>query len=103
MVKIRDYHPVLEDGSIDLEHWQSRVSAFRKPKEIELISNTVELAEQYSEECLTAFGESCFQQGLMMADILHDLGLDAETVSAALVSEVRRYSKLTDSEIEKNL
>ncbi len=104
MVKIRETHPLLADGSPDIHKWLDRVSDNKTLAEIELITKACALAKTADPSVLVPLlGKPCIHQGLMMAEILHELGLDTTTVVAAIVYHTHYYAKLPLDEITKAL
>lgn len=91
MVKIREHHPLEEDGKIDIDAWL--VSLQDKQ------SFSAEQIEQLRAACRLSFyaeqdrtesdkrwaGTSCFHTGLEMATILNELDQDTETLVAAIL------------------
>lgn len=102
MVKIREKHPLLPNGSIDISTWIERIHEERTQDQIHIIQKACEFAKPY-EELKTPLNESCFHQGLVMAEILHDLGLDAVTLSAAILFDVSEYANIPLEKIKKEL
>ena len=94
MVKIREALPLLDNGAVDINKWLGRISEHRSSKEVELISNACELANAIEPHILTSLHKPCIQQGLIMAEILHGLGLDTPTLSAAIVYHAYQYARL---------
>ncbi len=71
-MKLRQPRPLLADGTVDIDRWIKRVADNRSQEQIQLIRKACEFAKEY------------LDRGLEMAEILHDLGLDAATVAAAI-------------------
>jgi GTP pyrophosphokinase len=103
MVKLRDAHPLLADGSIDIEQWITRIDADRSEEDIAKIKRAAYLSKVTSENIILPYGESCLYQGLIIAEILHQLGLDAPSLMAAIVYDAMRFAQLSLDEIELNL
>lgn len=103
MVKVRDTHPVLSDGSVDIHRWLERVEHNRHQHQLIFIRQACELAERYGHDVQTPFQVTCFHHGLMMAEIVDELGLDENCVAASLIYEASRFGKLSASEISKYL
>jgi GTP pyrophosphokinase len=51
----------------------------------------------------TETGQSCLQQGLAMADLLADLEVDQDTLTAAIIFENVHYADLTIEDVEEQL
>ncbi|WP_133127365.1 GTP diphosphokinase [Legionella nagasakiensis] len=103
MVKVKENIPLLSDGNIDVEQWLHQISSKGYFQEIESIRNACTLSQLAGYEQATETGESCFQQGLAMADILADLEVDQDTLSAALVYESVHYAELSLDVVEEQL
>jgi GTP pyrophosphokinase len=103
MVKLRDPNPLLSDGSIDLNQWLERVSDGRMPDEKEFINKACLLAKKAGAETLTSLGDTCLNQGLVMAEILHDLGLDVPSIVASIIYPSSRYANLSLAAIREVL
>lgn len=103
MVKVREAHPVLPDGSIDIKKWLERISANREYSEIDFIEKACALAQEFGRVLPTSYGEPCFNQGLVMAEILHELGLDADTLAAAIIHHTYQYGDLSLERITNTL
>jgi GTP pyrophosphokinase len=102
MMKKSD-NPFLQYGMVDLPGWLSGIALKRKPAEVELITKACTLVEANGGSIETPFGLTCFYQGLVMADILDNLGLDAGTIAAAIAYETFRYGQLSEAQISKLL
>lgn len=98
MVKVREADPLLPDGGVDAGAWLQRIIGDRSPEEVSLIQKALELAALFGADIMTPLGDSCFHQGLVMAEILHHLGTDTSTICAGLVYDAMRYGQL---ELEK--
>jgi len=105
MVKIREIHSRLPDGSIDLKNWLSKIAHGRTERESDLIKHACNLAKEYGENVAVIPHEpgSCYEQGLTTAEILTDLGLDAESLAAAIVYYSHVAAKLSLIRIKNEL
>ncbi|AHE67308.1 pppGpp synthetase, RelA/SpoT family [Legionella oakridgensis ATCC 33761 = DSM 21215] len=103
MVKVKENIPVLSDGSIDVEQWLHQISSKGYFQELELIRNACTLSQLAGHDQATETGESSFQRGLAMADVLADLEVDRETLAAALVYESVHYAELSVDVVEEQL
>ncbi|WP_163835039.1 GTP diphosphokinase [Spartinivicinus ruber] len=99
MVKVREEHPIHEDGSVNIDAWLSQFSQDANIKEIDQvrlacsISMQAEL-EASSEKNIWVEGTSSFRTGLEMAQILAELNLDQESLIAAILYRGVREHKL---------
>lgn len=103
MVKYRDSPLLLSNGNIDASLWLKEIEETFSDKDREFIRKALELAEKTSGACENPLNVSCFDQGIVTGDILYGLGLDPETIAAALLYDSFRYAKLSEAEIRKTL
>lgn len=103
MVKVREDDPLLPDGGIDANAWLERVASLRSVEHIVLIRKALELALSFGQDAMTSLGNSCLHQGMVMAEMLHQLGADTITLAAALVYDDVRYGRLTLDKIKTRL
>lgn len=104
MVKYRDSHLLQSTGSFELSRWINEIEeTLSDKKDLELITKAFILAKDSGASINTPLLVSCFHQGLVAADILYHLGLDPETIAAAIVFDSFRYAKLSEEELSKKL
>lgn len=103
MVRVKDTTPIAEDGSIDVELWLHQLNAKGYLDNLELVRTACTLSQIAGTEHATETGQSCLQQGLAMADILADIGVDKETLAAAIIYENVRYSDLSLEDVGEQL
>lgn len=103
MVKVKDSTPRHPDGSIDVEQWLVLLGKKGYFQDIALIRNACMLSQLAGAEHATETGESCLQQGLVMADILADLEVDQETLAAAIIFESVRFAELSHDDVVEQL
>jgi GTP pyrophosphokinase len=106
MVKVREDYPVKADGSVDLDVWLARLAARVELHDPAALKRACEFAEKIDRENsaqVNAWSSraSCFITGLAMADILADLKLDQESLTAAVLYRAVREGKTTQQVIEK--
>lgn len=108
MVKVREDHPVKDDGRVDIEAWLQRLSGEYdlNQKDLPLLQRACEvslMAEELAiaEDNIWAEGASSFRTGLEMAEILADLQLDCETLQAAILYRAVRENKIPLKEVEE--
>jgi len=87
MVRVKDTVPLCEDGSIDVDLWLHQLGAKGYLDSLELIRGACTLSQLAGQDHATETGQSCLQQGLIMADLLADLEVDPETLAAAIIFE----------------
>ncbi|HQQ63771.1 MAG TPA: bifunctional (p)ppGpp synthetase/guanosine-3',5'-bis(diphosphate) 3'-pyrophosphohydrolase [Pseudomonadales bacterium] len=110
MVKIREHHPVAQDGQIDIEGWLASIREHAShqqefsPAQIEQLRAACQLS--YSAEQSSTASEkrwmdtSSFHTGLEMATILNELDQDTETLVAAVLYRAVREERLPLAEVE---
>ena len=105
MVKVRDDLPINQDGSINLNDWLNRIKQAQHLVDSDqaLLLKAGQLSLEYGAHCLTPFGETCFQAGLMTAEILVMLNADQEAIAAALLYFCVIDGKLTEEQVAKQL
>lgn len=106
MVKVREDYPVKADGSVDLDVWLARLAARVELHDPAALKRACEFAEKIDRENAAQVNAwsaraSCFITGLAMADILADLKLDQESLTAAVLYRAVREGKTTQQVIEK--
>ncbi|NRA42878.1 MAG: GTP diphosphokinase [Pseudomonadales bacterium] len=102
MVQVRDEYPLQHDGGVDIAAWIGRlpIADQLNPSAQALLEQAAFTAQQYHGH-LSSLGDSwgerysCFYTGLEMAELLADLNLDVDTLSAALL-----YRAVRDGFIE---
>lgn len=106
MVKIRENHPLEENGKVDIEAWLASIQE-KQPFTLEQIEhlraacNLSYSAEQARTESDKRWIDtSCFHTGLEMAAILSELDQDAETLIAAILYRAVREERLSLEQVE---
>ena len=102
MVKVREDHPITYDGAIDLDAWLSRLKLKREAQQMQMLRRAAELVFGHH-EALTSTGASCCAQGLEMAEILAGLGLDTDTLVAAVLYNTVESGSILLEVVEKEL
>ena len=102
MVKVRDEHPVRDDGSVDLELWLQRLQMQTDIADADQLCRACETVRRAHEASLAqndGWTESphknCYSIGLEMAQILAELQQDQETLVAAVLYRAVREEKLS--------
>ncbi|MBA2650762.1 MAG: GTP diphosphokinase [Tatlockia sp.] len=103
MVKVKEYTPWLTEAGIDVEQWLHQLGAKGYFQDLELIRNACTLSQLAGHDHATETGVSCLQQGLTMADVLADLEVDQETLTAAIIFENVHYAELSLDDVEEQL
>jgi GTP pyrophosphokinase len=85
MVKVRDSYPQTQDGALDIEAWIDRINLNRDEHAHKQICRACEMCLFSGTDVLTPEGNSAFEQGLAMAEILSNLSLDTDTILASIL------------------
>ncbi|MGQ9425895.1 GTP diphosphokinase [Gilvimarinus sp. F26214L] len=108
MVKVREDHPIAEDGNIDIEAWIGRIAELvtldrHAPA---MLQRALLLCKQAEDDAIAsavenawADGQSCYRTGMEMAEILAELQLDLDTVVASILYRAVREKKLALSRV----
>lgn len=105
MVKVRDDHPLLHDGSLDVASWLDSIQQAYDVKDPETLGRALTLAKQLSDEAIvnrTYWSIDSVQMGLEMAQILLDLRLDTESLVAAILYRAVREGRLALQKVERD-
>ena len=94
MVKVNDGIPMHSDGSFDVESWIEKISEKGHFQDLNLLRAACDLGHLAGQDHAIETGESCFQHGLAMANVLVALEVDQETLAAAVL-----YSSAHDAEL----
>src|SRR5690554_7380782 len=101
MVKVREDHPLADDGNVDIHAWVDRLpgneSRSQKTRdELYRACQTSSAADHASVQVAHGWGAdtSSFRIGLEMAEILAELQLDQDTLVAAVLYRAVREEKL---------
>lgn len=105
MVKVRDDHPLLHDGSLDVASWLDSIQQAYDVKDPDTLGRALTLAKQLSDEAIvnrTYWSIDSVQMGLEMAQILLDLRLDTESLVAAILYRAVREGRLALQKVERD-
>src|SRR4051812_7534174 len=103
MVKVKESIPWLSEEGIDVELWLQQLGSKGYLQDLELIRNACSLSQLTGHDHATEMGISCLQQGLTIADVLADLEVDQETLTAAIIFENVHYADLSLDVVEEQL
>ena len=104
MVKVREDHPLLHDGSLDVESWLQNVKQQYDIKDPEVLGRALHIAKQVSDEAIanrTYWSIDSMQMGMEMAQILLDLRLDSASLVAAVLYRAVREGRLALLKVER--
>jgi GTP pyrophosphokinase len=98
MVQVRAHQPINLDGSINLEAWLDHTLSVDPALDREALKVACEFAREVEQQAnaaqnLWAEGNSSFQTGLEIAEILADLKLDQDSLVAAVIYRTVREGK----------
>jgi len=99
MVKVRDDHPLTQEGQVDLDTWLQQLHKKEMGLDMALMRKACELSQHVEAQAIAAENiwspySSSFQTGLDMAVILADLKLDQDSLIAAILYRAVREGKL---------
>ncbi|MFN4290313.1 MAG: GTP diphosphokinase [Permianibacter sp.] len=103
MVKVREDVPLTPDGAIDLSSWLSRIGVQREPEQMKQLEIALDLIIEQHWDSQTELGFSCFEEGLVMAEILAGLSMDTQTLVAALIYPSLQSGDLKLETVEEKL
>ena len=107
MVKVRDDHPVRDDGSVDITLWIAMIEEYVELENPDVLYRACVLARDvYEEQKATAedwdeYGSGSFLIGLEMAQILSELQQSENSIIAAVLYRSVRERKLTINAVKK--
>ncbi|MCA0402930.1 MAG: GTP diphosphokinase [Proteobacteria bacterium] len=103
MVKVKEDAHWLTHKGIDIDAWLSQLANRGYLQNLDRIRIACTLSQLAGHEHATEIGISCLQQGLIMADILADLNVDEETLTAAIIFQSVHYAELSLEDVEEQL
>jgi GTP pyrophosphokinase len=100
MVQVRAHQPINLDGSINLEAWLDHTLSVDPALDRAALKAACEFAREVEQQAnaaqnLWAEGNSSFQTGLEIAEILADLKLDQDSLVAAVIYRAVREGKVS--------
>ncbi|OMH38129.1 GTP diphosphokinase [Motiliproteus sp. MSK22-1] len=101
MVKVREDHPILEDGTVNLDLWLERIQEDVNIQNTDQVIQACEWARQAQdkveahEDMWADNHPGSYRTGLEMAEILAELSLDQEVLVAAILYRSVREDKLS--------
>ncbi len=104
MVKVREDHPLLHDGSLDIDRWLEEVTHTSDLHNPEELREALELAKKLSDEAIanrTYWSIDSVQMGIEMAQTLIDLRLDNASIIAAILYRAVREGRLALQKVER--
>ncbi|MCP5350144.1 MAG: GTP diphosphokinase [Oceanospirillaceae bacterium] len=106
MVKVREDHPINEDGQVDIDAWIARLQPHTEITRFERIRAACELSQRLEADAIASDTQwspdmSSFRMGMEMAEILVQLHLDEPSLVAALVYRGVREGKLSLAQVSR--
>ncbi len=102
MVSVSSKHPkIAADSPADVRAWLSAIETTRNDTEIQLIRRATALSQSAHEGQTRISGEPYFLHSLAVANILAELNLDAETISAAMLHDVVEDTEISLEDIRQ--
>lgn len=107
MVKVRDDHPVHEDGTVDIPLWISMIEIDVPLDNVDAVCRACELARDVFEANIgiqddwSDSGKGSFLMGLEMAQILAELKQDENSIISAILYRSVREKKLSVARVKK--
>lgn len=103
MVKVKESPNGQLEGNLNPDQWLEYLQEKKYLPNIELVKTAYALGQLTGYDQATETGESCFQRGLAMADVLADLEVDEETLAASITYEVVHYADLSLDSVDEQL
>lgn len=103
MVKFKKNIPFLTTGIVTVESWLKSFAADRHADDIPLLRQAFSLAQLTGEDKKTPYQQSCFHEGLLIANVLLSLNLDREAVASGLIYPSYRDADLSDEDLADHL
>lgn len=101
MVSVTRKHPEIAAGSpVDIDAWLDSLQANYSTAELEQIRQAAALSRHAHEGQSRASGEPYFMHSLAVAQILTELNLDANSISAAMLHDVVEDTSFTLEELQ---
>lgn len=105
MVKVRDDHPLLHDGSLDVDRWMECTQQSQDVNDPETLRRALLAAKELSDEAIanrTYWSIDSVQMGIEMAQILLDLRLDTDSIVAAVLYRAVREGRMPLTRVAKD-
>ncbi len=103
MVTVKQKFIYQPDGNIDVESWLNKMSYQFPLIKTDLIQKATQLAQSSSAGLTTFYGQPCIEQGLEMAELLLDMNLDPNAISAAILLSPAQHTSLTVEDIREKI
>ncbi len=91
------------DGTINIEGWLQQLTQAHNLSQLDIIRQAATLSQLTGADHAILNGQSCLNQGLVMAEILVELNVDPETIAAAIVYSSVQYAGLSIEDVSEQL
>lgn len=85
----------------DIRLWLDGLAADRSTEEMDMLRRACDLAMDVHQEALEATGETTLRHALAVAEILDAMGLDSETLAAAILHDVIPGDQVDENHLEE--
>jgi GTP pyrophosphokinase len=103
MVQVKTFPRFLTSGTVNVESWIKAFAADYRPDDIVFLRQAFSLAQLAGEDKTTPYQQSCFHEGLLIANILFGLKLDVQAIAAGLIYPCYRDADLSEEDIAEHL
>lgn len=103
MVKLKSVSKFLANGVLNAETWIKNFAADRHSDDIPLLRQAFALAQLTGEDKKTPYNQSCFREGVLIANTLLSLNLDKESIAAGLIYPCYVNADLSDEDLSEHL
>lgn len=101
MVSVSRKHPeIAADSPVDIDAWLNSLQANYSPDDLTLIRRAAALSREAHEGQQRASGEPYFMHSLAVAQILTELNMDANSISAAMLHDVVEDTRFTLEDLQ---
>lgn len=106
MVQVRAAQPINEDGSVNLDEWLVHIQSLDSAIDAQALRPVCEFAQEVEQSARQkaehwSSKHSSLRTGLEMAEILADLKLDQDSLSAAIIYRSVREAKTSEEEVQR--
>lgn len=103
MVAVKEKFAYLPDGTVDISTWLKHIKEKHALSDVTLIEKSALLTKKSSQGLTTFYGQPCLEQGLEIAEILLDLKVNQDAVSAGILMGSVNDTHLTIDMIKEQL
>lgn len=103
MAKSKEKYTYTAEGKLDIDAWLEKITAQYSLSDISTLKKTCQFAQQTAQGLTTFYGQPCFEQGLETAEVLLNLKLDQDAVSAGIMSGILTTANPKPELLQKEL